>query len=117
MSKDCELTRHPFRLVVCDLSNDLTGLCCPICGNTFVHPAKVVVEQGSTKTVVVHEATSVQPTDRGKHHRGSEITLAFWCEGGHRFEYRMAFHKGQLFCELLACYSGPCLTDAELWRN
>jgi hypothetical protein len=117
MSKDGELIRLPFRLVVCDLSDNVAGLACPICGNTYVHPAKVAVEQGSTKTVVVHEATCVQPTDRGSHHRGSEISLAFWCEGGHRFEYRMAFQKGHLFCELLACCGGPYLSDAELWRN
>ena len=117
MSKDKQLIRHPLRLTFCEVCEGFTALCCPVCGNTYVHPAKVVVEQGSTKTVVDHEATSVQPTDRGKHHRGSEITLAFWCEGGHRFEYRMDFHKGQMFCELVACYSGPYLTDAELWRN
>lgn len=117
MSKDCELMRHPFRLVICELGDNEAGLCCPICGDTYVHPAEVAVEQGRTKTVVICEATCVQPTERGSSHRGSEITLAFWCESGHRFEYRMAFQKGQLFCELHSRSGGPQTSSDELWRN
>lgn len=117
MSKEPQLITQPMRFVLSDVGGIWPALCCPICGNTFVHPARVSVEQGSTKTVVVRETTCVQATDRSKHDRGSEIILAFWCEGGHRFEYRMAFSKGQLLCQLLACYSGPYLTDDELWRN
>jgi len=117
VNHDNRLTRRPFRLVICELSNKEAGLCCPVCGNPYVHPAEVAVEQGRTKTVVVCESTCVQPTERGSSHRGSKISLAFWCESGHRFEYRMAFQKGQLFCELLSCSGGPQTSSDELWRN
>jgi hypothetical protein len=75
-------------------------LCCPVCACPYVHPAEVAVEQGRTRTVVTEEATDVLATDRFLRARGSLITLDFWCEFGHAFQYSLEFHKGHMHLKL-----------------
>lgn len=110
------LIEYPLRLAVRDVGDDAAGLCCPLCGMDYVHPEQVAVDQGKTRTIVRRESTRVAASERGTSHRGSLIALDFWCENGHRFRYRLEFHKGQLFCELHAGDLHDLSDDDELWR-
>ncbi|MBX3433285.1 MAG: hypothetical protein KF847_08190 [Pirellulales bacterium] len=114
MSATGQLVKRSPRLVACDLG-DAPGLCCPVCGMTYVHPEQVAVEQGTTRTTVRCERTQVEPSERGR--RGSLIQLDFWCERGHRFRYCLEFHKGQLFCGLFAGEWKEFSDLDELWRS
>lgn len=107
----------PLRFVIHDLDDSDVCLCCPDCGNEHVHPARVAVEQGRTRTEVSRESTVVGPSSRAGVWRGSLIALRFWCEGGHAFEYRYSFLKGQLLCELLTWKIDVSQQQEELWRD
>lgn len=111
------LIEYPLRLVVRDVGTETAGLCCPLCGMDYVHPEQVAVDQGKTRTVVRRESTRVAASERSESHRGSLILLDFWCENGHRFRYRLEFHKGQVVCELHAGRLGDLPEDEELWRS
>ena len=117
MSDEIEAQARSFRFVVNGLDEGGVALCCPFCGSDYVHPAKVVVEQGFTKTTITRETTHTEVPVHSEGKRGSEITLAFWAECGHRFAYRLAFHKGQLFCELDRLPTGNLGAQEEFWRN
>lgn len=93
------------------------ALCCPVCACPFVHPAEVVVEQGRTRTAVSNESTQVSATDRFLHARGSLITLDFWCEYGHSFQYALEFHKGQLHLRLDTKPLPNPNSPRQLWRD
>ncbi len=106
----------PTRFVICsDGLHD--GLCCPVCAGPYVHAAEVSVEQGQTKTVVTEEVTHVLPSERFRHARGSVITLNFWCEFGHAFQYRLEFHKGHMHLTLMTEPLDVSRPRSELWRN
>ena len=105
-----------MRFVIRDVDEDLVALCCPICGFEYVHPERVVVEQGRTRTQVTNETTQVTAIDNA-YRRGSLIVLHFHCENGHGFEYRLEFCKGYVFCELSTSEIGDMETREELWRN
>ena len=92
-------------------------LCCPVCACPYVHPAEVVVEQGQTRTVVSNESTQVSATDRFLHARGSLITLDFWCEFGHSFQYALEFHKGELQLRLDTKPLPNPDSPGQLWRD
>lgn len=117
MSEQASLIKRPPRVVACDLG-DAPGLCCPLCGMTYVHPEQVIVEQGKTRTIVRCERTRVEASGRGAaQSRGSLIQLDFWCESGHRFRYGLEFHKGQVFCELFTGEWNESFDLDELWRS
>jgi hypothetical protein len=93
------------------------ALCCPVCACPYVHPAEVVVEQGRTKAVIGNENIEVSATDRFLRARGSLITLDFWCEFGHAFQYVLEFHKGILAMRLLTGPASETDTSKHLWRD
>ena len=109
------MSEIPLRFVVGEGYGD-GCICCPLCGDSYVHPGPVVIEQGRTKTVVKDENTSVVPTDRSKRKRGSSITLLFWCESGHTFAYEYEFHKG---ITTVAIHVGEYVDfpAGSLWRD
>ncbi len=111
------LIEHPLRWIVRDIGADAPGLCCPLCGMDFVHPEQVAVDQGKTRTIVRCESTNVSASSREATHRGSLISLDFWCENGHVFRYLLEFHKGQMHCELYAGNLGDRPCNEELWRS
>lgn len=110
------LAASPVRFVLA--FEDRVLLCCPVCGSRNVHPQSVEVEQGRTRVRVDGDRVATLPTDRHLHRRGSEIALRFWCEGWHAFEYRLDFHKGELWVELRTATRTDADSDREeLWRN
>jgi len=92
-------------------------MCCPVCACPYVHPAEVTVEQGQTRTVVSDESTQVSATDRFLHARGSLITLDFWCEYGHSFQYALEFHKGHMHLKLATEPLDVSKPLDQLWRD
>jgi hypothetical protein len=55
---------------------------CPECMDHYCHPGKITEK---------HEDSSSRPSDMG---RGRRIIIRMMCEGGHRFEIHIQFHKG-----------------------
>lgn len=117
MSETSAPRAMPPRFVICRLQQDATCLCCPVCGFGYVHPEQVAVDQGSMRSVVTRESTTVTTSDGPNGRRGSSVALRFWCEQGHGFEYRYEFHKGQLLCELSWWPLPDSQPSEELWRN
>jgi hypothetical protein len=111
------LQRTPLRFVIRDAGNDEVYFCCPVCGNDYVHQAKVIVDQGQTRTEVTGEQTRVVASDHGMLSRGSQVAMQLWCEAGHAFEYRLSFNKGHLTCELATWPLAAESPREELWRN
>ena len=67
----------PFRIIF-KASGDFDGeLCCPLCGHEFVHPERVSVEQGHSRTVVNRESTGISTSSRSIPNRESLIPLPF----------------------------------------
>ena len=66
-------------------------LCCPHCGDEYVHfdPSVEHVTDGYTC-----------PTDE----RGSWIDIPMWCESGHHWNIVIAFHKGFTFLHVVLGY-------------
>lgn len=107
----------PFRMIF-KASGDFDGeLCCPLCGHEYVHPERVSVEQGHSRTVVTGETTEISTSSRSLSHRGSLINLRFWCEQGHSFQYDLEFHKGNVQARLSAARRTGPFQPAELWRD
>jgi hypothetical protein len=71
-------------------------MCCPVCGCRNIHPAEVIVSQQRSRTKVMKEFTCVTRSDRHHKQTGVEITLDFWCEAGHAFEYSLDFRKDRI---------------------
>ena len=115
MTSEIESVSTPMRFVICDMGTEI-GLCCPVCGLQYVHPDRVAVEQGRTRTEVTRESTLVTAINR-ESFRGSLIRLRFHCESGHGFEYQLQFCKGNVVCELSTWEIGGKEPPAELWRN
>ena len=72
------------------------ALACPVCGFEYVHPIELeCCSPGTAKGHVVINADgiSIDPC-RPPDGRGTRITLKFWGECGHSFEYVFHFHKG-----------------------
>lgn len=117
MSDQHVLPKTPLRFVIRDAGEGEACFCCPVCGNDYVHPAQVIVDQGQTRTEVTREQTIVAASNHGMLARGSLVAMQFWCEQGHAFEYRLSFHKGHLNCELATWqFAAEQLRD-ELWRD
>lgn len=117
MSEQPILQRTPLRFVIRDAGDGEACFCCPICGSDSVHPARVVVDQGQTRTEVTRDKSLVAASDRGMLSRGSLIATQMWCEQGHAFEYRLSFHKGLLRCELETWQFPAEQPRDELWRD
>ena len=111
----CEKTATQFALIRDANQQDL--ICCPVCGFDYVHIGSVNVEQGHHRICATENTVITEASNRHEGVRGSEATIIFWCEGGHQFEYRFAFHKGQTSVQLY-CAELPEESDQpELWRN
>jgi hypothetical protein len=92
-------------------------LCCPVCGFDYTHIAHVQVDQGHVSAEMTDDKVQIRGTGRDNGHRGSEVTLAFYCENGHWFEYSFAFHKGNTSVELHTAHVDQASITTELWRN
>lgn len=59
---------------------------CPVCGYEFVH----------------FETPSIKHSDNydAWEGRGDAIRIPMWCEGGHKWDLRVGFHKGQSFMDV-----------------
>jgi len=77
------------------------ALGCPVCGFEYVHPVGLVCHSaGSRNTALRVDAHGIhQNPCNAPWGRGVRITLEFLCEGGHRFDYSLSFHKGWTFVE------------------
>ena len=77
------------------------ALACPVCGFEYVHPVGLVcLSAGSRNTALRVDAHGIHQNPRSAPWgRGVRITLEFLCEGGHRFDYSLSFHKGWTFVE------------------
>ena len=92
-------------------------LCCPVCGFNYVHIAQVWVDQGHVSAELTDDKVQIRGTGRDNGHRGSEVTLAFFCENGHWFEFAFAFHKGNTSVALRTAHIDQASITPELWRN
>lgn len=92
-------------------------VCCPVCGFNYVHIAQVTVDQGHIRAELTDDKVQFRGTGRDHGHRGSEVTLAFFCERGHWFEYAFAFHKGNTSVALRTADIDSASITTELWRN
>ena len=99
------------------------SICCPICGredhydNLNVHLGPVSVRQNGTETTVDREGDKVRTvTPNG---RGSTVSLALWCESGHRFSIQFSFHKGSTYLTIEPGESFDLANEKppELWRD
>lgn len=88
---------------------------CPHCGCENIHMVGVVVSRGHDRTTVSHLGTVVEPTDRHKTHRGSEVVIEFQCEGGCGFRYSFEFHKGETTAKVQMDTQTEVRCD--LWRD
>lgn len=100
------------------------SICCPVCGrerdadNTSVHIGPVTVRQNTSETTVDRETDTTRTVPKSSE-MGAVVTVAMWCEAGHQFNLRLAFHKGATY--LTATPGEPFdvtnETPAELWRD
>jgi len=74
-------------------------LICPACKENLVHPTAVECHSpGTAKGHVRIDCKGIHlDPDQAPYGRGVVITLEFFCECGHAFEYEMCFHKGSTF--------------------
>lgn len=105
----------PLRFVVCRSTNDEGGLCCPVCGDDYIHIGCVSAQQGQTQTVIGCERTETKAAPSGK--RGSVVAINFVGECGHAFTYTFEFHKGQTWAGLSVVDVEPGEWPETLWRN
>ena len=106
------------------ISADDGAICCPVCGrethdnNTNVHLGPVTIRQNTSETIVDRDSDKVRVVQsRGE--RGSVVTVAMFCESGHRFDLRLAFCKGATYLTTMPGESFDVAneTPAELWRD
>ena len=90
---------------------------CPVCGNGNFHLCPIEVEQGHTKTTVARESTVVEPTDRHVKRQGSLVTLQFYCERHHSFEFVVEFEKGVTSYQWRETEWFDDPDASELWRD
>lgn len=94
---------------------------CPVCRAEkkpfdYNHISGVRVAQGSDVTIVTGDGTRLERQENSA--RGSLVTIAFRCEGGHHFCLDFQFHKGQVFVWAEKSASPDWLRDSgELWRD
>ena len=74
-------------------------LICPACKESLVHPTAVECRSPGTANGHVRIDCKGIHLDPGQppSGRGVAITLEFFCECGHAFEYELHFHKGSTF--------------------
>ena len=74
-------------------------LICPACKEGLVHPTAVECRSPGTANGHVRIDSKGVHLDPGQapSGRGVAITLGFFCECGHAFEYELHFHKGSTF--------------------
>ncbi len=96
---------------------DESILLCPVCGFSYVHIASVDVDQGHVAMSATEDKVHVQPSARHHGCRGSQMTLACFCENGHWFEYELKFQKGHTYIAFATGKLEDRLDVTELWRN
>ena len=90
------------------------ALRCPVCESQYVHPEAVECRSPGTKHGFVRidcDGIAMDPRVPPVR-RGTQITLAFAGECGHRFEYVFHFHKG---ATLVARSMRECPRDEKHW--
>ena len=102
------------RFVISD-QNGKPMLACPVCGFTCVHIGSVNVEQGHLSASIVAEGVATAGSDRHKSHRGSEVSIRFWCEAGHAWVWSFSFHKGSTMVRMFS--ESHEQDEPELWRD
>lgn len=92
-------------------------LCCPKCGDIFVHISEVRCEQGHVQASCKSDRVEVQPTNRATRARGSLVCMKFFCESGHAFWYQWKFHEGWTQVELITADKLTSEWGDSLWRS
>jgi len=92
---------------------------CPVCGDFYVHIARVRVIQDKTQTIIERSVDRVEelPLSSG---RGSTVFIDYFCESGHCFSMQQYFHKGVTFTGMTVSENIPEDRDEwpdELWRD
>ena len=70
---------------------------CPSCGFNYTHPYQVDVRQLTWKATISGLGATVSKYRNEPGHRGSEVVVHFYCEGGCTFTMTMVFHKGMTY--------------------
>ena len=97
------------------------ALICPVCGDAYIHPVGLECRSPGRREGLLRvdaRGIFIDP-EVGAVGRGVQITLRFWCEQGHRFDYVLSFHKGQTFVEPLIASKEFLTHDrpATIWRD
>ena len=80
----------PEHIIVSENANRKTRLVCPVCGFDYVHPIGITcapTENTGGTLKVIGDVISWNG-------HADVVTLKFFCEDGHHFEYQLQFHKG-----------------------
>jgi hypothetical protein len=97
------------------------ALACPVCGDQYVHPVELeCVSPGTQEGKVTIDAGGIAIDPRHPcEGRGVRITLKFFCEQGHLFEYHLHFSKGSTLVERYASLSPATADKAKetIWRD
>lgn len=91
---------------------------CPKCRGKFdfVHLVGAVVTQGKSIAIVTNEHIEQGEVTELGNRRGSAVCIQFSCECGHKFFWKLEFHKGKTVFDVHA--NEFCIdTNEELWRD
>jgi len=89
----------PLRLIISAAISE-PCLACPVCGEPFVHPRDCAVQMNRTSVLCHGDDADVTRSTAGSPDRGTRITVGFWGECGHQFEYSLWHHKGITYVDL-----------------
>jgi hypothetical protein len=94
-----------------------TDIRCPYCESEHVHLGPVAVVSGEAAVRVTGNC-DVERIPWGEQRRGAAVTLAMFCEAGHRWATALNFHKGTtaVECQALDPFR-PGDEPEELWRD
>jgi hypothetical protein len=96
--------------------NERGDMVCPKCDSEYCHFVQVDVIQGQDSTIIQAERTLQVKSDLQTSARGSEVILHIYCEEGHKFRVRMAFHKGTITLYYSDPVDLPIIVDGNLER-
>ena len=93
------------------------ALVCPTCGDLYVHPVKVSVENlfGTMQVDIISTGVQTQIQEGAPSARGVVIRQALRCEQGHTWWLSLTFHKGHTLITTTTTLDP--LPEDTIWRD